>query len=250
MYHIKRIILVLNLAGISFAVYADMTAGLAVAAGQNPYKDYDTMVMPIPVIQYQKDRFYFDSFKVGVNVVNQESTKVDIHTSYLPLEFKGSKTDDKQLKKLDRRKSTLLSGAGISHQFSQQKTTVKASLSADILDNSNTVLGEVALNHHFQITEKAVVIPTIGVLWANKKHNTYYYGVSSKESTKTGISQYKADSSAHPYLGIHLHYGLKENIALFASGRVDFLSDQVKDSPMVDRSTITAIAVGATYSFK
>ena len=111
-------------------------------------------------------------------------------------------------------------------------------------------MAEVALDHHFAVGDKFIITPAAGLLLSNKKHNNHYYGVSKKEAIKSGIKQYNADASIHPYIGLTIGYGLTEKISVFASSRIDFLPKEIKDSPMVSRSTIGAVAVGATYTFK
>ncbi len=250
MNKLKNTVLVLSLLGTQSLALAELTVGIGVGVGQSPYKDYDAVVAPLPIVQYQKDRFYIDGLKAGVNLLNGESTKVDVHVGYLPLEFKGSKTDDRALKKLDKRKSTMTAGVGLSHRFNEQKTEVKVSLDADILDNSNSLFAEAELNHTFHVADKVKLVPAAGLFWANEDHNNYYFGVSKKEASRSGVKQYSADGSVHPYLGLGVHYGVTDNVALFAGARVDFLSKEVKDSPMVDRSATVGVAAGMTYTFK
>ncbi len=246
----KKTVLVLSLLCAQSLALAELTVGLGVGVGLSPYKDYDTMVEPLPVIKYQKDRFYVEGLKAGVNVLNGESTKLDVHVGYLPLEFKGGDTDNRALKQLDKRKSTMTAGVGVSHRFNNHKTEVKFSLDADILDNSNSLIAETELNHTFQASDKVMIVPSAGLVWVNEDHNNYYYGVSRNESARSGVKQYSADGSVHPYLGIGVHYGMTENVSLFGGARVDFLSKEVKDSPMVDRSVTGAVAIGVTYTFK
>ncbi len=250
MNRLQKTILFLSFMGTQSLVLADLTVGLGVGVGQSPYKDYDSIVAPLPVIQYQKDRFYIDGLKAGVHLYNGEATKLDVHVGYLPLEFKGADTDDRALKKLDKRKSTMTAGVGLSHRFNEQKTEVKVSLDADILDNSNSLIAEAELNHAFQASDKVRIIPAAGLVWVNEDHNNYYFGVSRKESATSGVKQYSADGSVHPYIGVGVHYGMTDNISLFGGARIDFLSKEVKDSPMVDRSVTTAVAIGLTYTFK
>ena len=250
MNQFKKTISFVSLLGAQTLVFADLTVGLGVGVGQAPYKDYDNIVAPLPVIQYQKDRFYIDGLKAGIHLYNAKATKLNVHVGYLPLEFKGSDTDDRALKQLDKRKSTMTAGIGLSHRFNQQKTEVKVSLDADILDNSNTLIVQAELNHAFQASDKVMIVPAAGLVWVNEDHNNYYFGISKKESAKSGLKQYSADSSVHPYLGVGVHYSMTDNVSSFGGVRIDFLSKEVKDSPMVDRSVTGAVAVGVTYTFK
>lgn len=229
---------------------ADLTIGAGVGVGNSPYKNYDTVWSPVPIVHYQKNRFFIDSLKAGVNLLDSETTQIDVHVAYLPLQFKRSRTDNPALKKLDERKSTMLAGVGFSHRFNQQRTEIAASLNADVLDRSNSFLIDAGISHHFSPSDKLTISPTAGILWANKDHNNYYYRVSAKESARSGLNRYSADASIHPYVGLSMHYKLTEHVSFVAVARVDFLPNKVKNSPMVGRSTVGGIAAGLTYHLK
>ena len=68
----------------------------------------------------------------------------------------------------------------------------------------------------------------------SENYNDYYYGVSKNESRRSGLKSYSADDGWDPY-GADRELQLGDwNV--YGTGRYERLSDEVKDSPMVDKS--------------
>lgn len=53
--------------------------------------------------------------------------------------------------------------------------------------------------------------PGIGVAWSSQKQNDYYYGVSRRESARSGLKRYKADDGWAPYLEVSANYTFASN---------------------------------------
>ncbi|SQI37119.1 MltA-interacting protein precursor [Providencia alcalifaciens] len=91
--------------------------------------------------------------------------------------------------------------------------------------------------------------PGIGIKWDSAKLNRYEFGVTSKESAKSGLERYQPNSSWTPYVELSANYRMTDSWSLFALGRVDKLSNEVKDSPMVNKSYSGIVWSGVTYTF-
>lgn len=84
---------------------------------------------------------------------------------------------------------------------------------------------------------------------AAKNYNDYYYGVSKAESRRSGLNSYSADDGWDPYLELTASYNFLGDWNVYGTGRYIRLSDEVKDSPMVDKSWSGIFSVGVTYKF-
>ena len=117
-----------------------------------------------------------------------------------------------------------------------------------MLNESNSLL--VNADYSLPIVQgNLIIVPTIGINWANNKHNDYYYGISHKESSRSGLRYFNADDSFTPYLEIGAQYALTDHIATFGGVHIDKLTGDAADSPMVSNSTITSIYMGVSYKF-
>jgi outer membrane protein len=85
--------------------------------------------------------------------------------------------------------------------------------------------------------------------YSSENYNDYYYGVSRKEARRSGLNSYDADDGWSPYLELTASYKFAADWNVYATGRYHRLSDEVKDSPMVDKSWTGLMSMGVTYSF-
>ncbi|ELY4093291.1 MipA/OmpV family protein [Cronobacter sakazakii] len=234
----------------SAATFAHAEGKLSVGAGAgwvvNPYKQYDRDVYPLPVINYEGDNFWVRGLGAGYYLWNDTADKLSIMAYYSPLHFKPGDSDSRALRRLDERKATLM--AGLSYVHNTQYGFLRTSLAADTLDNSNGIVWDLAWLYRYT-NGGLTLTPGIGVEWSSENQNNYYYGVSGKESRRSGLNRYDADDGWAPYAELTATYRLSDSWSVYGSGRYTHLSDEAKDSPMVDRSWSTLLSTGVTYTF-
>lgn len=224
-----------------------LSLGAGVAVTESPYKDYDRDVLPIPVINYESDSFWFRGLGAGYYLWNDEADKLSITAYYQPLQFKPGDSDDVRLRSLDKRKSTLMAGLSYVHNTADYGF-LRTTLAADTLNNSNGVVWDIAWLYRY-ISGNLVLTPGIGVQWNSEKQTDYYYGVSGREANRSGLPAYDADNSWSPYLELSAAYRLTDAWSLVGMARYNRLSDEITDSPMVDKSWSGLLSAGVTYRF-
>ncbi|XTZ36810.1 MipA/OmpV family protein [Salmonella enterica] len=232
----------------AMAANAEETFSLGVGVGveETPYKEYDRKVVPVPVITYEGDDFWFRGLGGGYYLWNDGSDKLSVTAFYFPWGFKPKDSDDQQLRRLDRRKSTMM--MGLSYIHDTQYGFLRTTLGGDVLDNSNGIIWDLAWLYRY--TNGALTLtPGIGVEWASDSQNEYYYGVSRSESRRSGLDSYDPDNSWSPYLELTASYRLTDSWSVYGSGRYTHISDEIKDSPMVDKSWAGLFSAGVTYRF-
>jgi len=228
------------------ALSGELSVGAVGALNLSPYKSYDTTLLPLPFITYKSDMLYLKGTSAGVHLYKNDQHELSVGASYLGLSFKPGKTDDRALKHLDKRRSTLM--ADISYSYVSKFGLIRSRLGQDVLGQSNGMLGDLSL-HIPWITDSFVLMPGIGVQWASSKHNEYYYGISRKESRRSGLRSYKPGNTFSPYLTLEAKYKLTDKWDLVAKGRVEYLTGRLQDSPMVGKSFATSIMAGVQYNF-
>ena len=224
----------------------ELSIGAVGAVTIAPYKDYDTIVLPFPFVTYKDDHFFIKGTSLGAYLIKNDTHELSIGGSYLGLEFKPSKTNDAALKQLDKRHSTVM--ADVSYSYVSKVGLVRAQLAQDVLGESNGTLGNVSL-HVPWITESFVIMPGIGVQWASSNHNKHYYGISGREAERSGLKQYKPGNTFSPFLTLEAKVKLSERWDAVAKGRVEYLPDKIKDSPMIGKSYAASIMAGVQYNF-
>lgn len=120
----------------------DLTLGAGVGVVEHPYKDYDADVYPVPVINYESDNFWFRGLGGGYYLWNDKADKLSITAYWSPLYFKPGDSDDRRLRELDKRKSTMM--AGLSYIHNTEYGFLRTTLAGDTLDNSNGIVWDLA----------------------------------------------------------------------------------------------------------
>ncbi|AKJ42593.1 MipA/OmpV family protein [Pragia fontium] len=220
--------------------------GASAAIEMYPYKDVDNDVLPFPMIGYEGDNFFFRGAVAGTYLWKDAENQLSLDVYYSPLHFRPSKSDDHQMKQLDKRRSTMMGGIGYKHIADWG--ILRTSIAADMLNTSNGLRAEGAYLYAFNI-DNLKLTPGVGVSWYSSNFNDYYYGISGHESRRSGLEQYNAGSSWSPYAELTANYRFNPNWSAFATGRYTRLDSEVKDSPMVDKSYTALIATGITYTF-
>ena len=223
---------------------AQLSVGINALVTQPAY-DTKTSVEVLPSAFYDNNRIYARGNQLGAYVINDGNNQLSayVQTNGTPFD-----PDDAQggLSKLDERKRTIVAGA------EYLKITpiggFRGQVAHDILgDSSGNVarLSYVAKYNHDNLT----LYPSVGLEWHDDKYNDYYYGVSQKESLRSGIKAYKADQSINPYLSLTAHYDINDRFAGFANQSLSYLADEQYNSPLVDSHTESKTTLGLLYKF-
>ncbi|MEG3136144.1 MipA/OmpV family protein [Rouxiella sp. T17] len=246
-YYFKALPLVAVVAMSCQSVHAStFSLGAAALGSTNLYKGYGNNFYPIPVVDYDGDNFYFHSLVAGYYLWKDQQNQLSLIAGYNPFGFRPKDTDDEQLKRLDKRRGTLM--AGVAYNHNAEWGTIRTTFTGDTLDYSNGLVGDVAYLYAFK-ADKWAVVPGVGVMWNSANQNKYYYGVSGNESRRSGLQSYKPGDSFNPYFELSAKYSFAPQWQAFFTGRYIRLADEVKDSPMVDKSYTGVVMTGITYSF-
>lgn len=223
---------------------------LSLSAGvfsvQSEYRGSDARVLPMPVVRYEGERFFIRNTEAGVWLWNDGTQKFSIGATLLPQYFRSSKSDDQAMKQLDNRNIIVLGTLG--YELNTDFGSLKLCASGDITGTSDGFLLNAA--YIYPITFGALTImPNGGLLYSSSNFNEYYYGISHGEARRSGLAAYSPDGSLTPFVGVSANYAVTSHWSLFASWKVIFLSNEIKDSPMVDRSAQNILGGGLTYTF-
>ncbi|BDH46218.1 outer membrane protein [Salmonella enterica subsp. enterica serovar Choleraesuis] len=220
--------------------------GAAALISNSPYKGDDNKVWPVPMLGYEGDNFYLRGPMAGYYLWNDDTDKLSVVAYYSPLHFRPKDSDNHRMKRLDYRKSTGM--AGLSYAHYTEYGFLRTILAGDFLDESNGITWDLAWLYRYQSGAWSVT-PGIGALWNSENQNKYYYGVSRKESRRSGIDHYNPDSNWNPYVELSVNYKLSDSWDIYGMGRYTRLTGEIKDSPMVDKSWNGVLMTGVTYHF-
>ena len=225
---------------------AELSVGVNVMAVNSAYDLEDgTDFLVLPGVFYDNNKVYARGAQAGVYLLNDGTNQI---SAYAQLEGSEFDPDDASgnLAGLDKRKAS--AAAGLSYLRRTPVGGFRAQIATDILDRSG---GNTAkLSYLAKITKnKLTVYPSVGFEFYDADYNEYYYGVSDKESAKTGVEAYTSNSSLNPYINISANYDFNERWAGFANQSLSYLPNEQYDSPMVDSRTESTTTLGLLYKF-
>lgn len=221
--------------------------GIGAGGATSEYKETDSQIWPVPLLNYEGERFYVRGLTGGIFLYKNSTHELSLNISYLPQSFDASDSDSRAMRQLDDRYSTMLAGA--SYRLKSEYGIANLSVSGDVLGTSNGILADLSYAYPIPAISIFQITPAAGVTWTSSNYNDYYYGVSGKESRKSGLGSYDADDGFSPYAGINIKAGITENFDILLNGKAVYLSEEIRDSPMVDKDIKYYFSAGFTYSF-
>ena len=224
--------------------------GLSVGFGTHvwfsEYKGVDDVVYPLPLINWEGERLYVHGIEAGAYLFKNAQHEVTLGVGLMPLSFDASDSDDRRVKRLDDRK--LSASANLGYALNTEFGRFQAILGVDVLGRSDGILftGIYSYPMSFGCTQ---VIPSVAVTYADANFNDYYYGISAKESARSGLAAYDAGASVTPMLGLHVIHSFDEHWSVYGSSSLTILAKEAKDSPMVEDKVRFGVGAGVTYRF-
>lgn len=226
--------------------------GLGMAVEKTAYKKYDTQWSPGPVIDFENDYMYVRDFGVGAKFINwkdgtgKSMFTASVYAAYDGFEFDPDDTDDPRLKLLNRRKSSVFLGTNIMAMTPIGLFEVNAA--RDILGHGDGFYGRVAYHVAIDIG-RVTVAPRIGVNWADRRYNKYYYGITRHEAQRSGLSVYRPNGSFAPFAGVATVVPITKRWEVAAEVEVGLVPKTVRNSPMTGRKTTCAFGTMVNYKF-
>lgn len=246
----KKINLILLCMAAGFANSAIAEGQWVFGAGSGvintPYKQYQKDIVFVPVVSYEGERLWLGGPGGGYYLWKDKTNLLSLTAYYDPSHFKPGDSDSRLLRKLDKRRSSVM--AGISFEHHTDYGVLRTSFAGDTIRNSNGFVGDMAWLYRYNFSRFSVQ-PGLGVHYYSNNYNNYYYGVSGKESSRSGLKAYNASDSWSPYIELKASYNFTGNWSIYSSGSYEKISKTVDKSPMVDKSWSGALSAGFTYHF-
>lgn len=239
--------LCITFSGIVSAQESGFSVGAGVGSGESPYKDYSNDATWLPYISLENGNFYVRGLSAGYTLYDAEKQQLSIELSYKPEAFDPSDSSDSQMKLLDERKETYL--GAIKYRYRMGLVDWFTAASADLSDRSDEVSVNAGVAINLPFSERIYIRPAMGVEWMNASGIDYLYGISNVESVRSGLATYHPGSTTQPFASLMARFALTKQLALSLNGRVIYLSDEVKESPMVDKSTSYNVSAFIVYKY-
>jgi MipA family protein len=223
--------------------------GIGVASMQKPYTGMDRETKALPMIYYENRWIRLLGLGAEAKLPRLGISKTQHVDFSLLARYDGSgyEADDAPiLNGMAERKGGFWAGGKATWH------TDIASLSADwTADASGHSKGQrlgLSLTKNWRLGQQIMLAPRLGASWYDKKYVDYYFGVRDSEAT-AGRAAYSGKSGVNAELSLRSTYLLDRQNSVFLDVGVTRLSNGIKNSPLVDRSTEGRVSAGYLYRF-
>lgn len=228
--------------------------GIGAVASDSPYAGEGTRVMPVPLVSYQGEKFFFQGIRAGWNFIRNDAFEF---AAVAQLRFDGFDIKDLSRQQLAANglDSRLLEDrdhsldAGVTAKWSGFAGELELELLTDVTDRSGGQQFSLQYGYplHFGPT---MVTPNVGVTYLSDDTANYYYGTLDEEVAR-GVMDYKPDAVAIPHIGVNVMRFFGENWSAFAFLKYSVLPDEITDSPFLepDSDGSASVIIGVSRSF-
>jgi MipA family protein len=233
---------------------AGWSIGLGVATRAPIYAGESSRTLPLPLIGYEGERFYIQGASVGYRFIKNDSFTLK---AYVAANTNGIDADKFGRNELAQRgiDRNLLedrdfgADAGVTASWKTAIGVFETDVRADI---SNTSDGyQASFDYRAPLpVGNAIVVPGVGITAYSSDLADYYYGTLSDE-VKRGVVNYKPGSATVPHASVTVIVPFASKWTFISNVNVDFLPNDITDSPLVDKDSdvVPTLFLGVSRKF-
>lgn len=247
----KKIIFSILALSLATTAMANNKVGVGLGAGvsNSIYKGAEDKAYPLPLLDINYGDFYVKGITAGYTFFKGEDLSLSAYLD--PMAGFAIKSDDM--------------GAGyrnIDDRDFQAMVGLRADLNtgiAGIRTGATVQFGEhgseakISAFRPYSMGEKLVLVPSIHMKGFSGDYADYYFGVTSEEVRRNSNdalkSEYKADTAFSFGTTLTAEYKMTDKLSLVGILGVEKFSDEITDSPIVDKDPIFIASIGAKYFF-
>ncbi|WP_158305838.1 MipA/OmpV family protein [Parvularcula bermudensis] len=228
--------------------------GLGIGAVMEAYRDLDedTRILPTPVLRLDGRRFSVSGTSASYSLLKGEKWEAAATLDY---RFQGYDAEDSPIfQGMDDRDSTLEGGGWYSYKIGPAILTAYAL--TDLFDRHGGYELRGVAAYKVVDNRATKVTPYLGLSFQSEDLANYYYGVEADEAATLVIdgesvtrAQYVPGETLTPFVGITARQALSRKWAIAATGRYEFLPDEVVDSPLTDADSRAFFALALARLF-
>lgn len=223
--------------------------GAAAISKQQPYTGMDRETRVLPMLSYENSWFKFSGLGAEVKLPRlglNERQSIDMRLVGR-FDMSGYEADDAPiLNGMDERKSGFWFGAKAT--WRNDIAHLSADWSADASGHSKGQRFGLSLEKNFHLGQQLMLTPRLGAVWLDKKYVDYYFGVRAHE-VQAGRAAYSGKAGINTELGLRGAYLFDRHHSMFVDVGVTSLAKEIRNSPLVDRSTENRVLLGYLYRF-
>ena len=223
------------------------SVGLGAVMSDSYYKDEDNRIIPIPNIVYMSEDYYFKGLTAGKWLLGDRegfklAAQIGGRLEYI------DKDESDYYDGMDPRRPTLEAGIKAEYSF-KNKINLSFDAMTDVMSEHDGYELTAGLSRNFPAlfgNQKLMLGLNTALKWRSENLNDHYFGVRSYEANP-GRPEYQADAGLNYQIGASLNYQIDDKWSWFNRVGVEFLSDEIQDSPLVEDDYSISIFTGISY---
>jgi len=227
----------------------ELTIGLGAYMQTQPYKDVATIVVPSPVIFFDNSLFYIRWSRAGLYFLGNKKGNFawGLSLTAQPRPFGYKPSDSPALNGLDEKETTVEGGLALSAKLND--TYIELMLLTDLLDRHDSWLFKTEIGDKYSLGELNFY-PSIIFSYQSQNFMQYYYGITTKEATRTTYSPYRVDAGFQIGAQTYISYPLTQELSVLLNLRADRLPSSAQKSPIVEQNYIFSGLASLIYRFE
>ncbi|ANF56361.1 MipA/OmpV family protein [Halotalea alkalilenta] len=219
------------------------TLGIGAVVLDKPYRDFDREVLPLPLLSYESEWISASVPTFDVKLHSTDSLSFRLRARWSGDGYEAK--DAPVLSGMDERESSLWAGGAVT--WKTDFANLSGEVLADTMGNSKGTRAKLQIDRRFA-TGKFGFTPRLAAEWVDDEYVDYYYGVRRSEA-RAGRAFYEGKATTNMQFGLRMDYSPSRHHSLFVDLGATRFGGSVKDSPLVDKSTGTSLALGYVYRF-
>ena len=224
--------------------------GLAVISGQKAYKGMDRKTRAVPMLSFENRYVKLSGPNLELKLRDLEwGDSQRLNVGVVAKLFGGGgyeAGDSPALAGMAERKSGVWAGAKI--EWENGLADVKLEWLGDAASKSKGQRLVVGVERKWMLSQSLMLVPQVSAEWVDKKAVDYYYGVRAGEAT-AGRPAFVGQATVNADVSLAALYRFDRRQSLMLNVGVKALGKEIKDSPIVGRSTENRVMLGYLYRF-
>ncbi len=217
--------------------------GLGAAVIDRPYRDYDNETKALPIVYFENRWMEVNAGRFDFKINKSDDLSFRVRARYALDGYDPH--DSNYLRGMEERDDSVWAGAAV--VWNSSIAEISAEYLVDAMDNSSGSRARIQAERRFGMGRFGLT-PRLAAEWVDDKYVDYYYGVRPEEVTLARPS-YEGDATVNVEAGLRLDYSPAERHSLFLDVAATEFGDEIKESPLVERSRQTRVSVGYLFRF-
>jgi outer membrane protein len=210
----------------------------------SPYTGAGPQLDLLPLYLYEGERLFLHSSRAGIKLFDQPEDRLDLILDY---RFEGFPADEvpESLAGMQTRQGSADIGLAYRREIPLGQLRVELVHDAFNINQGS----ELRLGYSYDWTRGRLRLrPVATIFLRSAELNDYYYGVRPEEA-RPDRPAYQADAGLQGWVGLYGYYRLTQGWRLLGGAGVQFLGEDARNSPIVERDVQPTAYLGAAYDF-